>query len=129
MSVEVCVDQQDHALETKRTLILIVVDLYLHCGRRCYRSNLPQYILINHHKTAKTEYFLLYKLVNSYVLNEISNVGLPRHMLAMAKNGWFQRDWVKDTADVCGSVSQCHAPTAVHTDITARRTGTQIMKN
>jgi len=44
-----------------------------------------------------------------------------RQMLAMVKNGWFQRDWVKDTADVCGSVSQCHAPTAVHTDITARR--------
>lgn len=43
----------------------------------------------------------------------------------MAKNGWFQRDCMKDTADVCGSVSQCHAPTAVHTDITARRTVTQ----
>jgi hypothetical protein len=66
--------------------------------------------------------------VNSHVLTEISNAGLPRQMLAMAKNGWFQRDCVKDTADVCGSVSQCHAPTAVHTDITARRTGTQIMK-
>jgi hypothetical protein len=52
----------------------------------------------------------------------IPNAGLPRHTLAMAKNGWFQRDCVKDTADVCGSVSQCHAPTAVHTDITARRT-------
>jgi hypothetical protein len=49
-------------------------------------------------------------------------------MLAMAKNGWFQRDCIKDTADVCGSVSQCHAPTAVHTDITARRTVTQARK-
>jgi hypothetical protein len=66
--------------------------------------------------------------VNSHVLTEKSNVGLPRQMLAMAKNGWFQRDCVKDTADVCGSVSQCHAPTAVHTDTTARRTVTQIMK-
>ena len=50
------------------------------------------YMLINHHKIAKTEYLLLYNLVNSYVLTEISNVGLPRQMLAMAKNGWFQRD-------------------------------------
>jgi len=49
-------------------------------------------MLIIHHKTDKTEYLLLYKLVNSYVLIEISNVGLPRQMLAMAKNGWFQRD-------------------------------------
>jgi hypothetical protein len=49
-------------------------------------------MLINHHQTAKTEYLLLYKLGNSYVLTEVSNVGLPRQMLAMAKNGWFQRD-------------------------------------
>jgi hypothetical protein len=49
-------------------------------------------------------------------------------MLAMAKNGWFQRDCMNDTADVCGSVNQCHAPIAVHTDITARRTVTQTMK-
>jgi len=35
MNVEVCVDQRDNTLETKRALILIVVDLYLHCGRRC----------------------------------------------------------------------------------------------
>jgi hypothetical protein len=92
MNVEVCVDQWDHALEIKRALILILVDLYLPCGRRCYRSNLPQYMLINHHKTAKIEYLQLYTLVNSYVLIEISKVGLPRQMLAMAKNGWFQRD-------------------------------------
>lgn len=58
----------------------------------------------------------------------ISNTGLPRQMLAMAKNGWFQRDCMNDTADVCGSVNQCHAPMAVHTDITARRTVTEKMK-
>ena len=45
-------------------------------------------------------------------------------MLAKAKKGWFQRDWMNDTADVWGSVNQCHAPTAVHTEITARRTET-----
>jgi hypothetical protein len=35
---------------------------------------------------------------------------------------------MNETAEVWGSVNQCHAPTAVHTDITARRTVTQTVK-
>lgn len=39
-----------------------------------------------------------------------------------AKNGWFQSDCVSDTTGVRGSVNQCHAAIAVHTDTTARST-------
>lgn len=48
---------------------------------------------------------------------------LLRLIDATAKNGWFQSDCVNDTAGVSGSVNQCHAPAAVHTDMTAKTTG------
>lgn len=39
-----------------------------------------------------------------------------------AKKGWFHSDCVRETTGVSGSVSQCQAAIAVHTDTTANKT-------
>lgn len=44
-----------------------------------------------------------------------------RMMLEIVKKGLLNKDCVKDTSDVLGSVSQCHAPTAVQIDTTASK--------
>lgn len=54
---------------------------------------------------------------------------LPKIILAIAKNGWLHRLCVNDTAGVFGSVSQCHAPTAVHTEIKPSSTENNIILN
>lgn len=47
------------------------------------------------------------------IINNITKI-----ILAIVKNGWLHRLCVNDTSGVFGSVSQCHAPTAVHTEMT-----------
>lgn len=48
-------------------------------------------------------------------------------LLAIAKNGWLYKLCVNDTADVFGSVNQCHAPTAVHTEMKPSNTENKIL--
>lgn len=48
-------------------------------------------------------------------------------MLDIVKYGWLHNDCTKETTGVVGSVSQYQAPTAVHIEITAKTTESNII--
>lgn len=67
----------------------------------------------------KTKKICITVNLEDFVLNYLPS---PKSIVAIRKNGWLDRDCVKGTILVVGSINHCPAPAATHIDTTSKTT-------